>query len=297
MATNRAWTWIDHNKDDDDGYFVAVAANTSIAAMSFDAGESWVPLYLSRADDWRCVGAHKDTIIVVGNNNTAFAIRSTDRGATWQNRTLPMSCNRIKYVGGIWWAFNSMNWFSTMCRSTDDGNSWELVTVGSANSLTNDIDYGNGVFRIIRSTQIFQSNDDGDNWSLIYSTGAALRNIVYFDGVWQAVLDSVGGGNIGVARNLDSAPNTAWDVVSVYIGLFSTARRLYCYKGVWLLLPLNGDFRDDHSVIRSLDGGLTWTRHDNILTTNVIRPVYAFGEGVGIAPIQNSNLITRTIEV
>jgi len=64
--------------------------------------------------------------LAIGINGTTA--RYTTDGTTWGTSTLPVSCNRIAYAAGRFWAFNGTTAGTDVCYSTN-GQSWTLGTM------------------------------------------------------------------------------------------------------------------------------------------------------------------------
>jgi len=77
---------------------------------------------------------------LVGVNGTTA--RYSVNGTTWGTATLPVSCNRISYAAGLFWAFNSDVGGTDACTSAD-GVTWTLQTLPSSASWIGAAAYSN----------------------------------------------------------------------------------------------------------------------------------------------------------
>jgi hypothetical protein len=59
---------------------------------------------------------------------TGTTARYSTNGSTWGTATLPVSCNRVSYAVGFFWAFNAGSSGTDVCYS-QDGRSWTLGTM------------------------------------------------------------------------------------------------------------------------------------------------------------------------
>jgi len=65
-------------------------------------------------------------VLAIGINGTTA--RYTADGVTWGTSTLPISCDRISYAAGRFWAFNGSSSGTDVCHSAD-GRAWALGTM------------------------------------------------------------------------------------------------------------------------------------------------------------------------
>jgi hypothetical protein len=120
------------------GVFIAVANNvaTTVAARSTD-GINWSPVVLP-SGLWNGVVYGAGTWVAVGNNNVAAT--STDDGATWQARSMPVAAGGcVTYGNGMFVAGSS-----SIIASSPDGIAW-TIRPQSPNSI-NTVAYGAGLF-------------------------------------------------------------------------------------------------------------------------------------------------------
>jgi hypothetical protein len=134
--------------------------------------------------------ASSGTLAVGVNGTTA---RYTTDGTTWGTSTLPVSCNRIAYAAGRFWAFNGTTAGTDVCYSTN-GQSWTLGTMPNSalwqgvagNSPA--IAYGDGVATYVGTSATMTIGTTYASANLTVSATATGGASVSYQ--WQSSLDA-----------------------------------------------------------------------------------------------------------
>jgi photosystem II stability/assembly factor-like uncharacterized protein len=226
-----------------------------------DAGAQWTPLLLDPPSFRRDTAfsgisiADATTAVVVGHWGSLF--KTVDQGATWMN--LSNSLNPGYYANAV--TFNDANngWIagvdenggprSHIRRTYDGGLTWETA---SLNVPSIDIRFINQTGYVLTTSQpLYQTTDGGATWTAKNITGAttnermswASDNIGYVGG-WQGFLAKTTDGGDTWSRVRPAQGN------ALYFDVMAVGE-----NEVWAC----GIDRPQAVVIRSLDGGSTWT--------------------------------------
>jgi photosystem II stability/assembly factor-like uncharacterized protein len=206
-----------------------------------------------------------------------FAI-TTDGGATWTNRTLPLGTwSTPTDIQALYFMSETRGWVvgkvaggngPRMARTTDGGLTWAQVSMtGPANNLhdidffdqTNGLAVGTG-----NPTRKSRSSDAGTTWEPNADMGALQTESVSMYG-----LDAVEGSPLGFAAGGKNFASPLYPVVrrttdygATWTNLISTSTPLMP-KPASDIIALGPQVLyvagQDAKIIRSVDGGVTWT--------------------------------------
>ncbi|MCF6239458.1 MAG: YCF48-related protein, partial [Candidatus Marinimicrobia bacterium] len=230
--------------------FFSIATSGSVYGSDLTG---WVQRFLPpNGEDLFDVHYGNGVWVFVGDEGVVF--RSTDGGVTQSSVTVPTSSAilSVHYGGNVWLAGDVSG---SILRSTDDGLNWSSISI-SGFSTIRDIHYANGIWMLVGpSGKIFRSLDQGLNWTEITTpTSAFLLAISYADGIWIAT---------GFDRTILRSTNDGlvWSEIDVSSTLLS-GTPLYGVDssggGTWIA----GGGVNSGAVIKSSDGGLTWSSRD-----------------------------------
>ncbi|MHC5004736.1 MAG: WD40/YVTN/BNR-like repeat-containing protein [Planctomycetota bacterium] len=256
---------------------------------SVDAGKTWTHLGL---EDTRQIGdvvVHPDDPDVVyvaalghvfGPNAQRGVFRSTDGGATWQRvlfvdeRTgavdLAMDPNNPRVLfAGFWqvrrtpWSLESGGEGSGLYRSTDGGDTWELLTEGLPRGIKGRIGVTvsgarrDRVWAIVEAEDggVFRSEDGGDTWRRVNEDRNLRQRAWYYTHITADPHepDTVYVMNVRFHKSIDGGRT------------YSTIRVPHGDNhGLWIdpddnLRMINAN---DGGANVSFDGGATWSRQD-----------------------------------
>ena len=180
---------------------------------------------------------------------------------TWRN---------IAYGNGLFIAVSS-NGTNRLMRSVD-GVNWTPLS-GAESNTWESIAYGDGRFVVRRAYRSMVSDDDGDSWSVVISSGIGPSNInmTYGDGLFVAV-----GGNTIIT----SPDGTSWTNRSAPEP--NSWRDVAYGDGTYVAVSINGSNRCAYST----DGGETW--QSSFIPGGIAFLGVAYGNGVFVA-VGNNN--------
>lgn len=145
---------------------VAVAANTTVARRSDNAGQSWADCSMPASGSW-------NNVAWIGGNNWMImrgglaVARSTDNGANFGSINMPNNRAWANVLGnGSGVVLAVANASGVIARSTDYGATWNEVAL-PRNQDWQAMAYGNGKFLVIARNSRYAavSADNGLNWT------------------------------------------------------------------------------------------------------------------------------------
>jgi photosystem II stability/assembly factor-like uncharacterized protein len=151
-----------------------------------------------------------------------------------------------------------------VCRTQDNGNSWDTLSNGLSGNLINDLLYDNtgGTALIYAATDsgIYRTNDYGNNWTAL-NNGIQDRymNTVFKDGDLM-----LAGGSTANYRSTDSG--NSWSALTIGSNPQPSTHSFINFQNAIFCAQSQPD-GTPHAVFKSTDGGLTWTPSDSNLTT------------------------------
>ena len=202
----------------------AIVGESGSVYLTTDGGITWLPKHIGGSNYLRSLAFANDTIIVaVGNSTdsiTTQMFRSTDLGDTWTRWHFSQSLDAVFF-----------------------------------NTDSNGVAAGSGGFMVF-------TTDGGVTWAPQYNGYASIEDIHFSSSSKGWAVGSYSSGGFPsidhpvVMRSLDSGKT--WN--SVNIGIDSVAPR-----GVWFISDnkgfiVAGDGRGDGTMIRTTDGGFSWSK-------------------------------------
>ena len=135
-----------------------------IAYRSDDGGKTWVGLGASVSP---IVPDASSPGVLYGTGRSSMQ-RSPDRGATWQDLTLPNDCGQGQIVSDPVHRPNTYLVCGSLYRSKDQGSTWELLPVPVAAGEDINNAAADPIFPVLYATSsagsIYRSSDGGDTW-------------------------------------------------------------------------------------------------------------------------------------
>lgn len=170
----------------DEGRGVMMVSHNSWFSISTDGGQSWktdtaLPATLLRVDRKGnlLVGSVATEHIAVGSGGKL--LRSTDSGATWIARPLPVAGIiggirtiddiEVDSLGRIYVLITTPNSKTYLMISEDDGATWELRSTGvpaERRTLGLMLDPYGRLYAAVDSAGVFRSSDAGYNWDTMF---------------------------------------------------------------------------------------------------------------------------------
>lgn len=167
---------------------VAVAYNTSKAAVSIDGGITWTAGTMPSVANWIQVNTAEGAFFSVAFNTNKAA--TSGDGITWTARTLPATANWNSVAGGFIGG-NSVRvavaqGTSSAAYSLDGGGTWSSSSM-PVSADWSAVEFGNGRFFAVAKTGATAAvSTDGINWSSVsvpfLLQNASLKKMVYVDG-------------------------------------------------------------------------------------------------------------------
>lgn len=249
----------------------AVAVGDGFVLRTEDGGRTWTQASTVPAISWWGL-AHRpgtETLVAVGlqGERGGRIMRSTDGGRTWTQISGSFSrFYSVDYAGGdVWYARGGEGAITTprLYRSTDDGRTWAPVssvgslrglgTVAFSDASTGVVtDFGEGAAgsggRLIRTT------DGGQTWLSVLDQSRVFAVVDAGDRTWFALtgnfFDATDAALLRSTAN--GAPGT-WETVSL-LGTGAEYPRDIAFR-----TPLEGYMTDREGILKTSDGGDTWT--------------------------------------
>ncbi len=183
---------------------VAIASEDGMILLSSDGGQNWTQApgvdALFGTDDAEGIVYHSDGKIWVSGANGKIAY-SEDHGQTWVLQNTPGTDSLYKMsMNSSGTGFVACNNGSPdqakLYKTTDFGQNWELLALGTPNELTNFAveQYGNLVVVVGDDGSISYSNDNGGNWthhtnlSDVRLTGVTMNGAEGYAVGWNGVV-------------------------------------------------------------------------------------------------------------
>jgi photosystem II stability/assembly factor-like uncharacterized protein len=173
--------------NDDQTLLIGKWSDTTSIYRSEDNGEHWQPVKTGLPNESISVVSFSgnDRGFVFAGARYGGVYRSSDRGLTWTHTALttPYILEITTNKKGQVFASAAEGVF----RSTDDGDTWQLFSIGSSDNLilSLTVNDSNHVFAGTACCGVYRSTDDGETW-------AALENGLDRPGVYSLVIDPKG---------------------------------------------------------------------------------------------------------
>ena len=182
---------------------------------SDDDGVSFTSRYTS-GDNYEALAAVGNTVIAVGD--TGLVLRSADSGSTWAEAIAPVLFGSLRSVAG----------------RTDGANENQWIAVGD-----------NGL-----DSFVYQSTDDGQNWTKVEE----INNLLIEDVIWTGNRWLLCGGDTSFYEGsiYSSTDGVSWAASTVPVGAAALLAMSHDGAGVVVAVGEMGQ------VLRSTDDGLTF---------------------------------------
>lgn len=238
----------------------AVVVGNTVILRSTDGGRTWARQNVQPVL-WD-VARRPDTgtLVAVGGGDPAVMLRSTDDGQTWT--AAEPGTSRTMYAvdhaaGDVWWAVGE----DRIMVSYDDGRAWVgaptdpgftggRVGVAFRDALTGIVlDTGTSAGGTGRT---WRTTDGGVTWENVF-TATGVTDVTYAgEGAWY-VTQRTPGGTVNVLRSREDGVGGSWEVLPL-AGTGSEHPR-----SVAFVTPELGFVADNEGILRTDDGGETWT--------------------------------------
>ena len=229
------------------------AAPRDLAAPDLRAPDlarlSWVQQSVPVPTSLYAIAGVPGEIYVVGDQGVI--LRSTDDGAHWILQRTDTSAALF----GVWTdgvTAVAVGYHGTLLRSIDHGATWEprpfgaatLLGVGGGSVAIDDGGAPSRLWAVGEAATLLQSDDDGATWAQS-GTSFPAGNLY---GVWFSPVESFVVGNSGLFRTRDDG--ASWTQI---IAGAATGNEVWATGSGQILIA------DGSSIVRSRDGGLTWS--------------------------------------
>jgi hypothetical protein len=264
-------------------------------------GETWGLIGNPSSQDLYAVAYGNGIWIAVGDTQEGGAtiIRSEDNGESWNSIPNPgdFLLNSVATNDmGVWVAVGTSYGAPCILRSEDDGLNWFVISSPNPATLIS-IAYNSGVWIAVGEPRggdsyLIRSVDDGLTWTERPTTRAdLLTGVACGDGIWIAVGDS----SISTPYAMRSTDNgLTWAAVPWMPSGFKATNITY-REGIFVVV---GYGSSPVKIIRSDDGGISWSQIDNPVNNNLWFVTSAPG-GVFVAvgdPISYNMYVIRSFD-
>ena len=218
MPSSKSWYSVAYGN----GRFVAIAADTDVAAYS-DDGITWAPTTLPASRNWKSVAYGNGRFVAIAASTNAAAY--SDDGITWTEMTLSSYVYWQSVVYGN-------DKFVAVASDTNeasysvDGITWTFANM-TASTKWYSVAYGNGKFVAVarNSPYYFAYSDDGITWTNSnMPASVSWRSVAYGNGRFVAIAAST---NVaaysddGIIWSTTNMPvSNTWDLVTYGNGMF-----------------------------------------------------------------------------
>ncbi len=164
-----------------------------------DGGESWDNLTLPDSPFLRFIALYNDSVLFAGGRKL---YRTTNLGETWIEHPNPLTL--LQYANFI--SVDNVGLlvgdYYNIVRTTDAGNSWELVFPNSGFYLINEMKHNNGMIITCGRDRVLKTTNYGDTWDSVtvpyanyHTIYFATDSIIYISGDNGALIKSTDRGN------------------------------------------------------------------------------------------------------
>ena len=172
-----------------------VAVGNNGVCMRSAAGTTWTDCSMPNSNSyyavtsggayWVAVGANS-SIIYSNNNAASFSFQQAPEDQNWSG---------IAYGNSTFVAVGDASYNKIMWASSNDINTWTMVTSPATDSLWKDVAFGNGKFVAVAkqgTTENFIYSSDGKNWTAVDALESLSdwSSITYGDGKFVVVSES-----------------------------------------------------------------------------------------------------------
>ena len=263
---------------------VATLSDTTAIAVgqglvrSDDGGRSWRAVPGVPAGTWVDIDHRTDTgtVLVVGSGPGGNGIlRSPDGGHTWVTIPFPLTSfgSDVAHAGGGTWFVIAQGSPDRLLRSVDDGLTWTAVALPRAPINLTDMAFRDALTGIVLdggtvgtagTGRTWRTTDGGQTWvDVLGATGA--RSVVYAGNDSWYLAQKVGAtAPSRVVRSRDDGASGSWTIFTLPVAVSeSPSAMAFATPDVGYMLDVTG-------LLRTSDGGATWTREPYVPQTDVL---------------------------
>lgn len=220
----------------------AVSSSNRVLQTS-NGGISWTQLNLL-SNFGRCIYfTDKDSGFILPNNSNNIIYKTTDAGVTWPVLTPPSNLrkNMIRFIDNVGYIVGDGG---TILKSTNYGNTWANLRIGSSFSFYSIVDDKNNALYAAGTTGIMRSNDQGEKWDTVHIGSV---NGVYFNSA------SIGFyfGNNGLFRRTTNSGNT-WNTITTSFSGQTLQHMDFRNNNLGVMVGANG------IIYKTINGGTVW---------------------------------------
>jgi photosystem II stability/assembly factor-like uncharacterized protein len=239
-----------------------------------DGGETWSTYTMSWNPQLEFISQYDDSVFFTGGYDSLY--KSTNKGISWNTTLGPPDFYYFKKFYTIYTDSSNIglligNGFD-IARTTDEGESWDLVFQNNGQYEINDIKYKNNILLTCGTDKVFRSTNFGESWDTVYVPEGvyhtiyfATDNIIYVSGENGTLIKSTDGGI--------SFSSITITFFSDHINSISLSGSLHGFITTW----------HNVRVYKTTDGGLSFS---NITPANFLHEnnkIYAVSNTMAVA--------------
>lgn len=265
------WTTTGSNYHLKDMYFVngmtGYAISGSALVKTTNAGTTWTPVGMD--DIWSFDFINVSTVFGTGSIGRLF--KSTDQGVTCQNFNPSVTYDNFNdlhfptHLVGY-----AVTWGGEIVKTSDAGLNWSIISSGQFDRISSIWFTDASTGYIVTGTNALKSVDGGLTWTEI----ALPNQDNYFKEVMFVNQNTgfISGESDGIILRTDDAGNS-WE--TIYESQYSWPRAIH------FIDPDTGFVALDHSVMKTFDGGQTWTEYTDFDPNNIFYSIFFVNSRVG----------------
>jgi len=265
------WTATGSNYNLKEMYFIngltGFAISGSALVKTTNAGTTWTPVGMD--DIWSFDFVNEVTVFGTGSTGRLF--KSTDQGATFENFNPSVTYdnyNDIHFPTST--TGYAVTWEGEIIKTTDAGYNWSVISSGQFPRVLS-VWFTDAVTGyIVTGNNAYKTSDGGITWSELFINiqGNYCKEVMFVNqntGFISCESD-------GLILRTDDAGNT-WNPIFESDNPWPRAMHFIDADTGFVAL--------DHSVMRTYDGGQTWTEFDNFPPENLYYSIFFVNSRVG----------------
>ena len=256
------------------------AISGSSLVKTTNAGTTWTSVGMDNI--WSFDFINENTVFGTGSIGRLF--KSTDQGATSENFNPSVTYDNFNDIHFPTQSTGyAVTWEGEIVKTTDAGSSWSVISSGQFERILSVWFTDATTGYIATGNSAYKSTDGGSTWNEM----ALMHPDVYFKEIMFVNQNTgfISGESDGLILRTDDE-GLSWNVI--YENSLSWPRAIH------FLDPDTGYVASDHSVIKTVDGGQTWTEFNDFDPENLFYSISFVNANTGFVGSLFSKLYRTT---